>query len=67
MLVQLVGLFYIMTKDYEEYKANKGRHKTLKVISKVVEIVLIVGCVLAGLMFILMVAFPKGGWVEIFN
>ena len=56
-----------MTRDYEEYKTDKGKRKTLKVVLKVVEIILIVGCVLAGLLFILMVAFPQGGWVEVFK
>ena len=55
-----------MTRDYDEYKANIGKHKTLKIVSKVVEIVLIVGCVIAGLFFLLMVAFPKGLWVDLF-
>ena len=56
-----------MTREYEEYKANKGKHTGLKVISRVVEIVLIVGCVLAGVFFLLMVAFPKGLWVDVFK
>ena len=51
-----------MTKDYDEYKANKDKHKVLNAILKVFEIVIIVGCVLAGVMFLLMVAFPKGLW-----
>ena len=56
-----------MTKDYDEYKADKGKRKVLKIILKVFEIVVIVGCVLAGLMFLLMVAFPKGLWVDVFK
>ena len=56
-----------MTRDYDEYKADKGKHKVLKIILKVFEIVVIVGCVLAGLMFLLMVAFPKGLWVDVFK
>ena len=56
-----------MTKDYDEYKANKDKHKTFKTIMKVVEIILIVGCVLVGLFFLLMVAFPKGLWVGLFK
>ncbi len=55
-----------MTKEYDEYKANKGKHKVLNAILKVFEIVIIVGCVLAGVMFLLMVAFPKGLWVDLF-
>ena len=55
-----------MTKEYEEYKANKGKHKTCGSLLKVLEIVIIVGCVLAGLFFLLMVAFPKGLWVDLF-
>ena len=52
-----------MTKDYDEYKANKDKHKAFDILSKVIEVVLIVGCVIGGLFFLLMVAFPKGLWV----
>ncbi len=55
-----------MTKEYEEYKANKGKHKTFDSLLKVLEIVIIIGCVFAGLFFLLMVAFPKGLWVDLF-
>ena len=55
-----------MTKEYEEYKANKGKHKTCGSLLKVLEIVIIIGGVLAGLFFLLMVAFPKGLWVDLF-
>ena len=66
-MVTLRTFFYQpMTKDYDEYKANKGKHKVLNAILKVFEIVIIVGCVLAGVMFLLMVAFPKGLWVDLF-
>jgi hypothetical protein len=56
-----------MTKDYDEYKADEGKHKALKIILKAFEIVVIVGCVLAGIFFLLMVAFPKGLWVDVFK
>lgn len=56
-----------MTRDYDEYKADKGKHKTIKTILKVFEIVIIVGCVLVGVFFLLMVAFPKGLWVDVFK
>ncbi len=56
-----------MTRDYEEYKANKGKHKALKTILMAFEIIIIIGCVLVGLMFLLMVAFPKGLWVDLFK
>lgn len=56
-----------MTRDYEEYKANKGKHKALKAILMAFEIIIIIGCVLVGLMFLLMVAFPKGLWVDLFK
>ncbi len=56
-----------MTKDYDEYKADKGKHKALKIILKAFEIVVIVGCVLVGVFFLLMVAFPKGLWVDVFK
>lgn len=51
-----------MTKDYDEYKANKGKYKALNIFMKVIEIILIFGCVIGGLFFLLMVAFPKGLW-----
>ncbi len=57
----------IMTKDYDEYKADKGKHKLSGALLKVLAIVVIVGCVLAGLFFLLMVAFPKGLWVDLFK
>ena len=56
-----------MTRDYDEYKANKGKHKALKIVLNAFEIAIIVGCVLVGVFFLLMVAFPKGLWVELFN
>ena len=56
-----------MTRDFDEYKADKGKHKTIKTILKVFEIVIIVGCVLVGVFFLLMVAFPKGLWVDVFK
>ena len=56
-----------MTRDYDEYKADKGKHKALKTILKILEIVIIVGCVLVGVFFLLMVAFPKGLWVDVFK
>ena len=56
-----------MTEDCDEYKADKGKHKILKIILKAFEIVIIFGCVLVGLMFLLMVAFPKGLWVDVFK
>lgn len=56
-----------MTKDYEEYKVQQDKHSIFRIILKVVEILLVIGCVLAGLMFILMLAFPKNGWVELFK
>ncbi len=55
-----------MTKDYDEYKANKDKHKVLNIFMKVIEIILIFGCVIGGLFFLLMVAFPKGLWVDLF-
>ena len=55
-----------MTKEYDEYKADKGRHKGFDAFTKVLGLFVIVGCVLAGLFFLLMVAFPKGLWVELF-
>ena len=51
-----------ITKDYDEYKANKDKHKALNIFMKVIEIILIFGCVIGGLFFLLMVAFPKGLW-----
>lgn len=56
-----------MTKDYEEYKAEQDKHSIFRIILKVVEILLVICCVLAGLMFILMLVFPKNGWVEFFK
>ena len=56
-----------MTKDYDEYKASKGKHQALNVILKVLEGIVIVGCVFVGLFFLLMVAFPKGLWLELFK
>lgn len=56
-----------MTEDYDEYKAVKGKHKGLKLILKAFEIVIIFGCVLVGVFFLLMVAFPKGLWVDVFK
>ena len=56
-----------MTKDYDEYTADKGKHKLSGSLQKVLAIVVIVGCVLVGLFFLLMVAFPKGLWVELFK
>ena len=56
-----------MTKEYEEYKANKGKRKAFNIFVKVFSIIIIVGCVIAGFFFLLMVAFPKGLWVELFN
>ena len=56
-----------MTKDYDEYKADKGKRKGFNTFMKVLGIVVIVGCVLVGLFFRLMVAFPKGLWVELFK
>ena len=52
-----------MDKD----NANNDKRLTLKVLLKVLEIAVIVGCVIVGLFFLLMVAFPKGLWVELFN
>lgn len=56
-----------MTKEYDEYKADKGKHKGFNIFLKVLGVVVTVGCILAGLFFLLMVAFPKGLWVELFT
>ena len=56
-----------MTKDFDEYKANKGKHRAFNIFLKVFGIAVIVGCVLVGVMFLLMVAFPKGLWVDLFK
>ena len=44
-----------------------NKNKILNILLKAFEIAIIVGCVLAGLFFLLMVAFPKGLWVELFK
>lgn len=56
-----------MTKDFDEYKADKGKHLVFSIFLKVLGIAVIVGCVLVGVMFLLMVAFPKGLWVDLFR
>jgi hypothetical protein len=56
-----------MTKDFDEYKADKGKHKFFNVFLKVFGVIVIIGCVLAGFMFLLMVAFPMGLWVDLFK
>lgn len=56
-----------MTKDYDEYKAGKGKHKSFNVFLKVFGVIVIVGCVFVGLMFLLMVALPRGLWVGLFK
>lgn len=56
-----------MTKEYDEYKADKGKHQVLNVFLKVFGVIVIVGCVFVGLFFLLMVAFPKGLWLELFK
>ena len=56
-----------MTKDYDEYKAGKGKHKSFNVFLKVFGVIVIVGCIFVGLMFLLMVAFPKGYWLVLFK
>ncbi len=55
-----------MTREREEYLSNKGKNKTFKIFLKVFGVIVTLGCVIVGLFFLLMVAFPKGGWVEIF-
>lgn len=59
--------FFLMTKDFDEYKADKGKHRAFSIFLKVLGIAVIVGCVLVGVMFLLMVAFPKGLWVDLFR
>ena len=54
-----------MTKEYDEYIAEKAKHKGFNIFLKILGVVVIVGCVFAGLFFLLMVAFPKGLWVEL--
>lgn len=56
-----------MTKEYEGYKANKGKHKGFNVFLTVLGVIVIVGCWFVGLFFLLMVAFPKGLWLELFK
>lgn len=61
-----VGLFYSMTREYEEYKANKDKRKTTDILLKILGVIVVVGCVAVGLFFLLMVAFPRGLWLELF-
>lgn len=59
-----------MTKDYEEYKSQKGKHKAVDVLIKVLGIIVAVGLVLLAVMFSLMLLFPaRGGegWIELFE
>lgn len=59
-----------MTKDYEEYKSQKGKHKAVDVLIKVLGIVVVVGLVLLAVMFSLMLLFPaRGGegWIVLFE
>ena len=55
-----------MTKNFDEYKSNKGRCDKF---IKVMEVVLTIALVLLLLAFILMLLFPAwngGGWLEFF-
>jgi len=56
-----------MTKDYDEYKAEIGKHKTFNVFLKIFSTVITVGCIIVGILFLLMVAFPRGLWVGLFE
>ena len=56
-----------MTKDYEEYKAKKGKHKTANVLLTVLEVIITISCIIVGFFFLLMVALPKGLWVGLFQ
>ncbi len=56
-----------MTREYEEYKASKGNHKTAEVLLKILGVIVVLGCVCVGLFFLLMVAFPRGLWIDLFT
>ena len=55
-----------MTREYEEYKANKDKRKATDILLKILGVIVVVGCVAVGLFFLLMVAFPRGLWLELF-
>lgn len=61
-----MDFFYSMTREYEEYKANKDKRKTTDILLKILGVIVVVGCVAVGLFFLLMVAFPRGLWLELF-
>ena len=52
-----------MTKEYE----NRKKEGRTSVWFKTFEIVVSIGACMVGLMFLLMVIFPMGGWVNIFR
>ena len=61
-----------MTKEYDEYKANKGKGRKTDILIKVLGIVVVVGLVGLALMFCLMLLFPSHygtgeGWLEFFK
>jgi flagellar basal body-associated protein FliL len=61
-----------MTKEYDEYKANKGKGRKTDILIKVLGIVAVVGLVGLALMFCLMLLFPShyatgDGWLEFFR
>ena len=59
-----------MTKEYDDYKSDKRKHKPISVLIKVLGVFVIVGVVLAAVMFFLMLLFPArngDGWVNLFK
>lgn len=59
-----------MTKEYEEYKSEKGKHKAVDVLIKMLGIIVAVGLVLLAVMFSLMLLFPARcgeGWIGLFK
>ena len=52
-----------MTKEFEERKKDGPPSKAFTSIEVIVTILV---CII-GALFLLMVIFPKGGWVEIFS
>lgn len=61
-----------MTKEYDEYKAHKGKGRKTDIMIKVLGIVVVVGLVFLAVMFCIMLLFPSHyatgeGWLGFFN
>lgn len=51
-----------MSKEYEERKKNNPDSKGYRLFRTLI----VIGLWIVGILFLLMVALPKGGWVDVF-